>query len=122
MIAELGLRRDRPIADCYRHYGTGEWAVVEFKGGLHLKRAIEQLQSTVEQLLAQARRVDYVIAVMEKLRQPESSLYRIKHSTREVYFRNSENRRVEIEGLPLFLYYEREVKALGMRDKKWGFT
>ncbi|MCL5066736.1 MAG: hypothetical protein M1368_00070, partial [Thaumarchaeota archaeon] len=65
---------------------------------------------------------DYAIAVMEKLRQPESSLYRIKGSRREVYFKNAENKKVEIEGLPLLLYYERDVRALGERDKKWGYT
>lgn len=122
LINQLGLDPDRPIADAYRHYKNCKWAVIEFKGRSHLKRAREQLESTVQQLRQKGRPVEYAIVVMEKLRPPESKIYGRDDRTHEVYFRAATNRRVKIDNIPLLLYFTREVREVEERNRLWEFT
>jgi hypothetical protein len=115
MRGRLGLDRDQPIADWYFHYPNSMWAVQESKGGYHLSRAIQQLRSTIRQLLQKGRRVNLAIVVMERLGR-EKQLYDIDRTRDNVLMLKS-GRDVKVEGITVHLFLTREVPEIRARGR-----
>jgi len=74
-LAKLGLDpiATGKIADRYVHYRDCKYAVIEFKSST-LRKAVEQVENTVRQLLGRGKRIDYVIIVMDRLSRYEKRI------------------------------------------------
>lgn len=108
---DTGLRR----GDYYIHFNSCKWYVVERKEGkLRFEHKISQIKSTVEQLLHNnSRKVDGCVIVADKIHPNEKNLYGVDKRNKEIYLRNSVNRKkVEIYGMTVLFYTICEVNTL----------
>ncbi len=115
MLEQLGLDRNQPIADWYFHYSNCMWGVQESKSCYHLSRAIEQLSSTIHQLLQNGKKVNLAIIVMERLGR-EKYLYDVD-KTRDNVLTKKSGRDVKVEGITIHLFLKREVAEIRSRRR-----
>lgn len=115
MLGALGLDKNRPIADWYFHYPNSLWGVQESKGGYHLSRAIEQLRSTISQLLNKGKKVNLAIVVMERLGR-EKQIYDIDKDRDNVLTLKS-GKDVKVEGVTVHLFLKREIGEIHSRGR-----
>jgi len=77
-LLELGLNpnADLKIADKYAHYQNCKHAVIEFGSTLH--KAVEQVESTVKQLLDVGKKIDFLFIIVNRLNTWEKRTFKRK--------------------------------------------
>lgn len=111
-LTRLGLNPNSSskIADNYAHYNTCKYIVVEKKSS-DVKKAVEQLKSTVERLIQQERKVDYVVIVSNRIESPENRIYKQNEDKKLILRSNNSPVEVRIGSYrwPVYLYYPWQV-------------
>lgn len=99
------------IADRYVHYENCKHAIVEFKGST-LRKAIEQLQSTAQQLIKISKKIDFVIIVADGLNRFEKQKFKRRatdYTLLDPITKLPLQIRVNSMGLPIRLFYPIEA-------------
>lgn len=75
-LLKLGLdpKADLKIADKYAHYQNCKYAVIEF--GSTLRKAVEQVESTVKRLSTLGKKIDIPIIVVDRLNRWEKRIFK----------------------------------------------
>jgi hypothetical protein len=71
----LGYQAELKIADKYAHYQNCKYAVIELKSNT-LRKAVEQLDSTVKRLVSVGKKVDLAIVVINRLNRYEQRSFK----------------------------------------------
>jgi len=114
-LLELGLdpNADLKIADKYAHYQNCKYAVIEF--GSTLRKAIEQVESTVKRLIAVGQRVDILAIVVDRLNSWEQKMLRRKLRDNILLNRQTGRPRLVKVGAKawvILLFYSSEVNKM----------
>ena len=78
MIEKLGLKNDKKICDGYGHFKNCKWFVLECKSRVEIGKGIEQLESTIKQLMAKGKKIDKAIMVIDAIGRQETRKYEVK--------------------------------------------
>jgi len=73
----LGLENNKKICDGYGHFKNCKWFILECKSRVEISKGIEQLESTLRQLLSKGKKVDKAIMVMDAIGKQERRLYKV---------------------------------------------
>jgi hypothetical protein len=105
--------------DYYVQRKDGSWVLVERKDGdSDIRKAIDQLKSTLNQLRTQNKVVSQLIVVFDKISKTESRLYqRNRQSKHLVNLSTPSKRQINIENMPLELYYSYEVNEMRQTER-----
>ena len=118
----LGIAHDGKHADGYCHFTNCNWMVEERKGANHVAVALEQLESTVRQLLESKRKVTSTIIRMNKLSRSEQRRFFV--DPRSHNLRTSKTAKdIRIPGVetPVKVIYEGKLDSTiaDLREKNW---
>lgn len=119
----LGLSHDDKHADAYCHFINCIWMVEERKRANQVKSALDQLESTVRQLIKNGKEVTHVVIVMKRLSRAEQRRFYVDPKTHEL--RNMESGRgIKIPNVQttVKLIYEDEIARVReeLRGFKWA--
>ena len=114
-MLELGLdpNSDLKIADKYVHYRNCMYAVIEF--GSTLRKGVEQVESTVKRILAQGRKVDIPIIVVDRLNRFEKRMFKRRPGDKILRERETDYPcfiRAGSKRLAIRLFYSSEVERM----------
>ncbi|OLB70004.1 hypothetical protein AUI06_08165 [archaeon 13_2_20CM_2_52_21] len=119
---KLGIADDGKFADGYCHFQNCTWMVEERKGAYHIKVAIEQLESTVRQLLASGRKVTMVVIRMKGPSRNELRRFTVDKKSRNVRLGNTA-KEIRIPGVdsPVKVIYENDLQKNieDLRGNNW---
>jgi len=73
----LGLKNNKKICDGYGHFKNCKWFILECKSRVEIGKGIEQLESTLKQLISKGKEVDKAIMVIDAIGKGEKRLYRV---------------------------------------------
>ena len=119
---ELGISHDGKYADGYCHFKNCNWMVEERKGAHHIKVALEQLESTVKQLLASGRQVSMTIIRMDKLSRSEQKRFFVDPKTHNLRMgKTAKDIRIVGVETPVKVIYEVDLERTlaDLRENNW---
>ena len=119
---KLGISHDGKYADGYCHFTNCNWMVEERKGSNHIAVAIEQLESTVRQLLASNKKVGSTIIRMERLSRAEQKRFFVDPKTHNVRIgKTAKDIRIPGVETPVKVIYEGKLESTlaDLREKDW---
>jgi len=117
MISELGLDKAKKICDGYGHVTNCQHFVQELKSK-NIKRGVEQLLSTVEQLESKGKKVDKIFLIINKLGRSESKKFKYNRRDGLLYQKNARNP-IQIRGKPIRVIHKEEISE---EFARWQFT
>lgn len=113
-LLSLGINPEdttyRKIPDRYVEYANGIRALVELKGGSHLKKGIKQLEEGVQRFRQANQPVNLTILFMERMNYPEARWHRIDKQNR--LFDRTTRKQKDILGVELKIYLEEQVDRM----------
>ncbi|UZE92410.1 MAG: hypothetical protein IB616_00930 [Methanosarcinales archaeon] len=117
MISELGLDRAKKICDGYGHVTNCQHFVQELKSK-NIKRGVEQLLSTVEQLENKGKKVDKIFLIINKLGKSELKKFKYDRRYGLLYLKNARNP-IQVRGKPIRIIRKEELSE---EFARWQFT
>lgn len=118
----LGIAHNEQHADAYCHFTNCTRMVEERKETTQVKTALKQLESTVDQLLANGRKVTDTVIIMTKLARSEQRRYYVDPRTHELRSKDSSHGiRILTVQEPVRLYFRHELARVieELRGAKW---
>lgn len=120
---KLGISHDGKYADGYCHFRNCTWLVEERKGAHHIKVAIEQLESTVKQLLAKGHKVTMTIIRMQKFSRAEQRRFYVDPRSHNVRL-SKKAKDIRIAGIdtPVKVVFEANLEhdLADLRENPWA--
>lgn len=116
MISELGLNEGEPICDGYFHHRNCTYFVQECKKK-NIKRALEQLESSVDQLKKKGHPVHKNFLFLEKLGKRERNIYEI--SSQGVLLKKDGGSPYFIQGISVNVLDDKTFKVID--EGSWPF-
>lgn len=116
MLNDLGLDKNRKICDGYGHAFNCTWFIQECKTK-NIKKAIDQLKSSAEQLIEMDRPLNKIFLILEKIGKSESRMFEVNKKDRKLYKKGSKNP-VLVIGKEIQVVYKRELSEANAR---WHF-
>jgi len=118
----LGIAHNEQHADAYCHFTNCKRMVEERKETTQVKTALKQLESTVDQLLANGRKVTDTLIIMTKLARSEQRRYYVDPRTHELRSKDSSyGIRILTVQESVRLYFRHELARVieELRGAKW---